>query len=106
MNFSLSTGDVPDIYKNAIIKPLLKKSNLDENDLSNYCPVSNLPFLSKVLEKLVLTQLLDHLNANCLMEVCQSAYKANHSTETALLKVSSDILNGHQCCHGNIGWQK
>ena len=76
------------------MKPLLKKPNLDENELCNFRPVSNLSFMSKILEKLVLRQLLDHLHANCLMESYQSAYKAYHSTETAPLKVSSDILSG------------
>ena len=44
---SLSSGKFPDVFKEAIVKPLLKKSILDPNDLKNYRPVSNLPFLSK-----------------------------------------------------------
>nr|KAG5705734.1 hypothetical protein BaRGS_027393 [Batillaria attramentaria] len=47
-------GSVPDSFKQAIVLPLLKKSGLDANVLKNYRPVSNLPFLSKVLEKIVL----------------------------------------------------
>ena len=75
------------------MKPLLKKVGMDENELKNYKPISNLPFLSNVLEKVVLRQLLNHIKSNNLYEFFQSAYKANHSTETAILKVSNDIFN-------------
>ena len=47
VNQSLSTGCVPDSMKSAIINPLIKKPSLDPETLSNYRPVSNLPFLSK-----------------------------------------------------------
>ena len=92
-NHSLSNGLVPQSFKHAIVKPLLKKPGLDENILKNFRPVSNLNFLSKVLEKVVLDQLISHIYNNNLHEIFQSAYKANHSTETALLKVTSDILD-------------
>ena len=92
MNESLTKGIVPDCYKHALIKPLLKKSSLNENDFNNFRPVSNLAFLSKLLEKLVLRQLSKHMKHNELEEIYQSAYKAFHSTETALLKVTSDVL--------------
>ena len=55
--------------------------------------MSNLPFVSKVLEKIVLKQLKDHLSANDLTEPFQSAYKSEHSTETALLRIINDLLN-------------
>ena len=93
LNDSLQTGLVPDPFKHAIVKPLLKKAGLDENELKNYRPISNLPFLSKVLEKIVMKQLLHHLKINDLDELFQSAYKSYHSTETAILKVCNDILN-------------
>lgn len=54
--------------------------------------MSNLPFLSKILKKVVLKQLLAHPKSNNLVEPFQSAYKANHSTETAILRVVNDIL--------------
>ena len=79
-------------FKEANVQPNLKKAGLDENVLKNFRPVSNLQFLSKVLEKLSLKQFMEHLDRNDLSEMYQSAYKALHSTETALLKVSSDIL--------------
>ena len=62
------------------------------NDLKNFRPVSNLPFLSKILEKVVLAQLESNLSRNSLREVCQSAYRQNHSTETLLLSVTDSLL--------------
>ena len=73
VNKSLSCGVVPQCFKHALVKPLLKKANLDPNCLSNYHPVSNLPFLSKVLERIVLKQFLQHLESHSLLEPFQSA---------------------------------
>ena len=100
INTSLKEGCVPDSFKVALVKPLIKKSNLDKDELKNYRPVSNLPFLSKILEKVVVQQLNDHLQKNSLHEPLQSAYKADHSTESALLKVMNDCLTG--CDTGNV----
>ena len=57
VNASLSTGKVPSAMKNALVTPLLKKSSLDPNNLKNYRPVSNLSFISKLLEKCVASRL-------------------------------------------------
>ena len=53
INESLTKGEFPNDFKNAIVKPLLKKPSLDKNELRNYRLVSNLHFISKVFEKLV-----------------------------------------------------
>ena len=79
--------DISQIAKN----PLLKRPSLDSNDFKNYRPISNLRFISKTIEKCVAKQLIQYLDINDLGETYQSAYKRNHSTETALIRVHNDI---------------
>ena len=68
----------------------------------NYRPISNLNFLSKVLEKIVAKRLCSYMSKNGLNEVYQSAYKSGHSVETALLKVQNDLLLDIDNKHGII----
>ena len=76
----------------AYITPLLKKAGLDNTDVKNYRPISNLSVISKMLERVILQRLLEHLKVNGLFPSVQSAYRKYHSTETAMAKVTSDIL--------------
>ena len=93
INQSLENAAVPEEFKKAIVRPLIKKHGLDKDCLKNYRPVSNLSFLSKVLERVVAKRLEVHLCENSLHDVYQSAYRQHHSTETALLRVQTDILS-------------
>ena len=92
VNLSLTDSHVPKSLKHASVKPLLKKPGLDTEFLNNYRPVSNLPYLSKLIERVVAKRLTDHLNINGLYEKRQSAYRKYHSTETALIRVHNDLL--------------
>jgi len=89
---SLLTGEFPDAFKTSHIMPLLKKPNLDCNELRNYRPIANLQFVSKVLERVAASQLKYYIQDNDLFSPMQSAYRQFHSTETALLRVSNDML--------------
>ena len=91
VNHSLQTSTFDPSFRCALVRPLLKKPGLDRNNLQNYRPVSNLPFISKIIEKAVSEQLNQHLVTNNLRDPFQSAYSKAHSTETALLKVHNDI---------------
>ena len=64
VNLSLKTGTVPKAFEKAVVKPLLKKADLDPDVLGNYRPVSNLSYLSKLLEQAVADQLQAHLATN------------------------------------------
>ena len=91
VNFSLKSGNF-DGLKLADIAPLLKDCKLDPNVLSNYRPVSNLLFVGKVIERVVLRRLNSHLTKCNLNLPEQSAYKKHHSTETLIIKITNDVL--------------
>ena len=59
----------PLILKTAVVRPLLKKPSLEPNDLKNYRPISNLPFLSKLVEELVFQQLASHLSTHHVLSI-------------------------------------
>ena len=92
INKSLSSGEVPRILKEALVRPLLKKDSLDPELMKNYRPVSNLPYLSKLLEKHADFHFTAYDNVHGIIDPNQSAYTSNCSTETSLLRVWTDIL--------------
>ena len=91
-NSSLASGIFPQCFKSALVTPIIKKRCLDHNDLNNYRPVSNLCFIAKILEKLILSQVSSYLNSHYLYNACQSAYHPGHSNKIALLKVVNDLF--------------
>jgi hypothetical protein len=92
VNLSLSEGIFPSHFKHALIRPLIKKHSLPPQDLSSYRPISNLNFISKILERIIHNRLLTHLDSFKSISPFQSAYRKFHSTETALLKIQNDLL--------------
>ena len=92
LNRSLCNGQMPLDLKTALLSPLIKKALLEANILKNYRPVSNLAYLSKLIEKVVDDRFCSHLINHKLHEAMQSSYQKFHSTETALLRVHNDLL--------------
>ena len=90
INLTLQSAVMPEPLKIAMLDPLLKKVNAHSDIFQNFRPVSNLKFLSKLVERAVFVQLNEYLVENELHEVFQSAYKSFHST--SLLRVQNDIL--------------
>ena len=84
VNLSLSSGSIDGI-KLAHLTPLIKGDTLNNELLKNYRPISNLPFVGKLIERIVKSRLDEHLSSNNLNIKEQSGYKKNHSTETVLM---------------------
>ena len=91
INMSLLSGEFYKNLKVAHVKPLIKKMGLDLV-FKSFCPVSNLSYISKLVERFAADQLVDHVTQNDLSEEFQSAYRASHSIEKALTHVRNDIL--------------
>ena len=92
VNDSLKNGVFPEALKSALVRPSIKDENGDVNSYKNYRPISNLPFLSKIIEKSVHRQLETYLQRHNLHAEFQSGYKSNHSCETATLAIYNDLL--------------
>lgn len=102
INKSLKESTFPLMLKKASMRPLIKNRNGDKEDLKNYRPISNTPFLAKLLEKAALDQINEYIICKQLHSPFQSGYRTNHSCETALLKITDDVLNAirkkKMCC--------
>jgi len=85
-------------FKTASVTPLLKNPSLDNSLPSNYRPISNLNFISKILERLFLQRVQPHILASPNYNRHQSAYRPGHSTETALIQLLDSIY--HAADHG------
>ena len=99
-NMCIKDGVFPDIFKIAHVVPLFKRG--DKNDPSCYRPISLLPALGKLLEKVVSTQIVDYLNENNLISNKQYGFREGFSTELAVLdiyeKLHSNLDKGMSSC--------
>ena len=95
---SLEEGKFPKALKHSIVTPIIKDRKADQNDFKVYRPVSNTPFLGKLIEKVVLQQTTTHLETNGLFAKYQSGYRKHHSCESAMFRVMNDIMKAKK--HG------
>ena len=93
---------MPESFKLAEFLPSLNKPDVDYEDFKSFHPISNPPMVSKVIEKAAPDQITRHVLTNHLDEPLQSAYKAFHSTQTALVKVQNDIMHAIESRHSVI----
>jgi len=92
-NASLQSGFLPASQKQARVTARLKKPSLNPDDLNSFRPISNVTFLSKLVERVVARQFTAHANKHDMFPVRQSAYRQDHSNETAALTVHNDIVS-------------
>lgn len=88
-NESLITGVYPDQWKSAIVRPLAKLRH--PATPSDFRPISLLPALSKVLERVVFAQVMNHCTQHNLLDPQQTAYRRGFSTQSAILRLLDDI---------------
>ena len=93
INQSFDSGIFPNKLKISKVIPLLKNNDSDATNLTNYRPISLLPCLSKVIEKIVHNQLYFYLESNQLIYKHQYGFRPNHSTELAALELTNKIQN-------------
>ena len=89
INCSFKFRWFPDRWKHALIKPIPK--NDEPLTASDFRPISLLPAVSKVIEKIACAQMCDFFKGDMSLDKLQSAYKKFHSTQTALVNISDDI---------------
>ena len=92
VNASPNTGTFPKQFTTALVTPLLNKASLDQKELGNYLSISNLAFIGKLIEHVVVKHLNQHMTTNNLHDKMHPAYKQHHSTETVLMRVQHDIV--------------
>ena len=85
-----------------MLNKILKNVKFDHENLKKFRPVANLHFLSKLLDKLVVLRLDEHLLDCSSYDPLQSAYRKSHSTETAILKLCNDVITGLDLGHCTI----
>ena len=90
-NRSLTDGHFPAVFKEAFITPVVKKPELDVTDAGSYRPISNLSVLSKLLERLVVRQLMEYLSSADLLPLLQSGFRQGHCYGIWITKMATNM---------------
>ena len=90
-NLSITSGTCPDSLKIAKVIPIFKKD--DSSLISNYRPISILPAISKILEKILYTRLYEFVNNNNLIHSNQYGFRKLHSTDFAIVQLCDEIVH-------------
>ncbi len=98
INNSLESGVVPASFKHAIVHPLLKKPHLDQSIFSNFRPISKLPFISKLLERAVYSQLDSYISMSNVLDTFQSGFRSLHRTAMTFCKFLTLVLMRYLFC--------
>lgn len=89
INTSITENKIPLNLKISKIYPTFKKG--DRQDPGNYRPISNLPTISKLLERIIYNQIINHLELNNLLTICQHGFRRKRGTNTAIAQLCEDI---------------
>lgn len=101
-NLSFSEGVFPELFRTGRITPIIKKRGLPSGDPANYRPITNLNSIGKLLERLMLERLKHIVYSSSNFSRCQSAYRAYHSTETALTRIVNDLRVAADGCKPSL----
>lgn len=101
INLSLSAGIFPNRLKKAKVIPIHKSGS--KRDINNYRPISILPAFSKIFEKVITTRLIDYLEKKHLLSEYQHGFRANHSTESAIIQFTNNVYKYLEIKHHVVG---
>ena len=90
INTCLSNSDFPSSWKHSIVHPIFKSG--DPSNPTNFRPISIVPVIAKIVERLVQRQLYYYLSTNFLLSPTQHGFRPRHSTETALVSITDRII--------------
>ena len=90
---SLSTGNIPNDWKEASIAPVFKRGS--RNDPSNYRPISLTSVISKIMEHVIASNIMSHLEKNHIITPVQHGFRCNHSCDTQLVGLLYDLTNSY-----------
>ena len=100
VNVCLTSCDFPDSWKHSVVNPIFKSG--DPAVISNYRPISIVPIMAKVVERVVQRQLSAYMSDNHLLSPSQHGFRSHHSTETALLSVTNRIFSNMDRGHVSL----